>query len=540
MSDPTSPSAFGAESLDETTSTALSELAEADVPRRIGNRDFTVWSHDPDEISNRLGWLSVAHEMRTGLEEIRVFWRDRIAEGVRDVVLVGMGGSSLAPEVFRQTFGSAPGHPRLHVLDSTSPAWIRRVTASVDPARLHLLVASKSGSTIEVRTVAAHFLELLGPHGGAACATAITDPGTGLAQRAEAEGFRHAFLNPPDIGGRFSALSRFGLVPAGALGMDLDRFLDSADVMAARCGPDVPAAENPGARLGAFLGGHARTGRDKLGLLASPSIASFGLWVEQLLAESTGKDAVGILPVTDEPPVATDRLGPDRMFAVLRVEGDDNARLDERARELVDAGFPVFRCDLSDAYDLGAEIYRWEFATAVAGRLLEIHPFDQPDVQLAKSRTQSILETFQRGETPPAPEVGDALEALQELHPGDAAMLMVYGDVDESLQAALRDLRAAIQTRWGVPTTVGVGPRFLHSTGQLHKGGPNRGVFVQLVLDEESLPIPGEGDLDFARLIRAQADGDYGALLERERRVVRMAAGEDPGATVRELADACR
>lgn len=515
------------------------EKLEADcVPRRIWERDHTVWRDDPTEITDRLGWLTVAGGMREAVSEIQEFAADLGPRGVRDVVLIGMGGSSLAPEVLRRTFGSAPGYPRLHVLDSTSPARIRRVTAAVAPDAFHVLMASKSGSTIEVRTVAAHFLALAAAAGidpPARAFTAITDPGTELDERAAAESFFRTFRNPPDIGGRFSALSCFGLVPAAVLGVDVSALLDGAIDMADACGPDVPVTSNPGAALGGLLAGAALAGRDKLGLLLGPSINSFGLWIEQLLAESFGKEGKGIVPVTDEPEVPVECLGADRMFVAVTVAGDDNVGVEARANDLTNAGHPVLHLVLSAPERLGAEMFRWEFATAVAGHLLDVQPFDQPDVQAAKAQTQTILETFARGQTPPSPESGDAEEVLGTLRPGDYVGLMVYGDPDDALNEALAKLRDAIQRIHHVPTTLGIGPRFLHSTGQLHKGGPNTGVFLQFVLEEGTLPIPGE-ELDFGRLIRAQADGDFAALLGAERRVVRVDAGADPAATVLDLA----
>lgn len=510
--------------------TTLRALVDARICRRIWDRDATVWREDPTEIDNRLGWLTI-DEMRASVGRIRSFAAGLADRGVRDVVLLGMGGSSLAPEVFWRTFGAAAGAPRLHVLDSTSPDWIRRVTASLRPGTFHILVASKSGSTIEVRTLAAHFLEFARESGvtpPGQCVTAITDPGTGLDERATREQFHHTFRNDPDIGGRFSALSFFGMVPAGILGIDVGELLNRAAVTMAAAGPDVDAAENPGARLGAFLADNAARGRDKLGLLLSPSIDSFGLWIEQLLAESTGKDGRGILPVTDEPPVEAEALGPDRCFALLTVDGADNGAVAGRADALAAAGHPVFRMTIPDPLSLGAEMFRWEFATAVAGHCLGVQPFDQPDVQAAKTQTQAILDAFESGDRRPGPETGDLAAALATLKPGGYVAVMVYGDPSEKLLEGIAAWRSNVQRQFRVPTTFGVGPRFLHSTGQFHKGGPAGGVFVQVVLDEAALPIPGER-IDFAQLLRAQADGDYAALAARGRVVVRVAAGSLAG-----------
>ncbi|MBZ0266531.1 glucose-6-phosphate isomerase, partial [bacterium] len=483
---------------------AMDDLERGGVPGRIWAGDHTVWRDDPTEINNRLGWLGVPAEMRGALGEIRSFTKGLQERGVRDVVLIGMGGSSLAPEVLRQTFGSADGHPRLHVVDSTSPAWIRRVTSQLDPATFHGLVASKSGSTIEVRTLLAHFLEVargggIDPPG--ASFTAITDPGTGLDERATAEHFHATFRNRPDIGGRFSALSHFGLVPAGVLGVNVEALLSGAERMAEACGKDVPVKGNPGAVLGSFLGAAALAGRDKLGLLLSGSVSSFALWIEQLLAESTGKEGRGILPVADEPAIDPHAMGKDRVFVSVRVDGDDNTALDARAAALAQAGHPVMGLRMANREALGGEMFRWEFATAIAGHLLGIHPFDQPDVQSAKTRTQEILAAAGRGEMPASPASERPGPALATLGEGGYAAIHVYGDPDEALMKAIAEWRAAIQQRYRVPTTLGIGPRFLHSTGQLHKGGAPGGVFLQIVLEEGELPIPGE-PLGFGQLIR--------------------------------------
>jgi glucose-6-phosphate isomerase/transaldolase/glucose-6-phosphate isomerase len=515
---------------------ALRALDEAAVGARIRARDHTVWRADPREITDRLGWLDVASAMRRDAPGLRQWADGLVEEGVRDVVLLGMGGSSLAPEVFRRTFPRGPGRPRLHVLDSTSPAWIRRVSDAVDPRRVHVLVASKSGTTIEVETLFAHFRERVRavlPSGWADRFSAITDPGTSLARQGAVERFRAVWTNPADIGGRFSALSRFGLVPAACLGLDLDRLLASAEEMSAACGADVPAARNPGAVLGAVLAQGVRDGRDKMTLLASPSLAAFGLWVEQLLAESTGKDGTGIVPVVDEPEVPVS-AGVDRVFVALaRARGEDPA-LEDRAERVRIAGHPLLRLETGDLHGLGGEMFRWEMATAVAGHLLGVHPFDQPDVQSAKTRTAEILRGLGEGRPPASLDPGDARTLLAGLRPPAWAAIMVYGDPDEELLAALAALRRAIAGSRGAATTLGLGPRFLHSTGQLHKGGPDSGTFVQILLDEPALPIPGRG-FDFRELLAAQADGDLAALRERGRHVARLAPEPGPAAAVREL-----
>ena len=504
------------------SSEALRRAGAEKVASRLWQRDFTLWSPDPAEISDRLGWLTVADTMRDRAAEIQEYGRSLVADGVRDVVLLGMGGSSLAPEVFRQTFGSAGGFPALHVLDTTSPAWIRRVTSGLDGRTLHALVASKSGGTIEVRTLFAHFEQFVRDSGvdpAGASFTAITDPGTSLENLARERGFRRCFTNPPDIGGRYSALSYFGLVPASVLGLPILEMVDAGRAMMEPCRDASPA--NPGLALGVLLGAAARNGRDKLTLLTSPAISSFGLWIEQLVAESTGKRGVGIVPVAGEPDVPVGRLGGDRLFVATRVAGDDTAALDRRVADLIAAGQPVFRIDVPSAASLPAEMFRWEFATAIAGHVLGIHPFDQPDVQAAKTQASRILESLSRGDPPPAIEPIPVRDVLDLVRVGDYVGLMLYGDPTSELVDALDALRAAIQRRHGVATTLGVGPRFLHSTGQLHKGGAENGVFLQIVLEEDDVAIPGEA-FGFRELMEAQAAGDLAALRDAGRRAARV------------------
>jgi glucose-6-phosphate isomerase/transaldolase/glucose-6-phosphate isomerase len=521
----TAPSLRDDGSVARGTEKTLSVLQSADIVARIFRRDHTVWLDDPREIADRLGWLDVADGMRAELPAIREFAAALPAEGVEDVVLLGMGGSSLAPEVFRRTFGRAPGCPRLHVLDTTSPSWIRRVTASIRPDRFHALVASKSGSTIEVQALLAHFEAFAAGAPGGSRFTAITDPGTGLEAQAREKRFRRVFLAPPTVGGRYSALSFFGLVPAAVLGVDVAALLERAIAMEAACAPAVPIAANPAARLGALLGSAAEAGRDKLGLLLSPGIESFGLWVEQLVAESTGKDGKGIVPIVDEPAFPAARCGGDRVFVATRLAGDDNATLDARCAELAAAGQPVLTIEVPDRAALGAEMFRWELATAIAGHLLGVHPFDQPDVQATKARTTEILDALSRGAPAVEPDAGDAAALVARVREGDFVGIMVYGDPDAGIDEAVRELRLALATSRRVATTYGVGPRFLHSTGQLHKGGSPRCAFLQLVLPERTLPIPGL-PFGFGELLAAQASADLLALRAAGRRAARVAPAE--------------
>ena len=519
----------------------LAQLDRQGVVARMWDRDHTVWKPDSKEISNRLGWLTVSGTMRDQVPSLRSFADGVRAEGYRNVVLLGMGGSSLGPEVLRRTFGSADGYPELTVLDSTLPRVIRGVESAIDPARTLFLISSKSGNTIEPMSFYKHFRNLLDRELGREKAgrgfVAITDPGTSLEVLAGQHGFRHVFANPPDIGGRYSVLSYFGLVPAALLGIDLERLLGRADGMGARCGRSVSAGDNPGARLGAAIGAMAASGRDKLTLVASPRVAGFGLWVEQLLAESTGKDDRGIVPVAGEPLSEPDRYGHDRLFVHLRLEGDDNQAADASLDAIKSSGHPVLRLDLGDPYDLGAEFFRWEFATAVAGAVLGINPFDQPDVQGAKDMTDRMMEHHRETGRLPAVDASDDLGSLLEgAAPGDYLAVMAYLPEGSAVQEALDGLRRRVVDRYGIATTMGYGPRFLHSTGQLHKGGPNTALCLQLGTDPgDDLAVPGEA-YTFGVLAGSQALGDLQALQAAGRRVARVSLGDDPAGDIQKLA----
>ncbi len=519
---------------------ALAGLARQDVVGRIWRGDHTVWSEDPTEITDRLGWLTSADNMRDEIGSLTQFATDVKTEGYRHVVLLGMGGSSLGPEVLRQTFGSADGYPELIVLDSTAPESVQAVADAIDPARTLFLVSSKSGSTIEPNAFYGYFRQLVeqerGPDNAGRNFVAITDAGTVLDALGQREGFRQVFGNQPDIGGRYSVLSHFGLTPAALIGIDLSELLDRADSMRDSSGADVPVADNPGAWLGAVIGTLSLKGRDKLTVLTSPSLSSFGLWAEQLIAESLGKQGRGIVPIAGEPIVGVESYGDDRVFAYLWVEGDENNRVDELTGSLANAGYPVIRLDLKDRYDLAAEFFRWEFATAVAGSIIGVTPFDQPNVQAAKDATDSVLETVkQTGSLPESSETQSFIEIMESLAPGDYVAIMTYVTQAPELDLALDGLRTAIVERYGVATTLGYGPRFLHSTGQLHKGGPNSGVFVQLTSDHTpDTQVPGM-TLTFGVLVDAQALGDLLALQAAKRRTVRIDAGDSAAGAVRGL-----
>ena len=521
---------------------ALSGLEERQVISRIWSGDHTVWKPDPAEIADRLGWLTVTDFMREQIPALKAFADEVRDAGFRHLVLLGMGGSSLGPEVLRQTFGSAPGYPELIVLDSTVPAWVRSVATAVDPAHTLFLVSSKSGSTTEPNMFYAYFRDLVeqavGQEGVGRHFAAVTDSGSSLEKLGAEQGFRRVFLNPSDLGGRYSVLSYFGLVPAALIGLDISLLLDRADGMRDGAMPSVPVHENAGAWLGVVMGVLAQTGRDKLTLVTSPSISSFGLWVEQLIAESTGKEGLGIVPVAGEPMGPPDRYGSDRLFVYLRLDGDANDEPDEAVVAIESSGQPVVRLDLRDKYDVGAEFFRWEFATAVAGSILGTNPFDQPNVQAAKDMTESVLGQYESsGELPAMEEPGSLKELLAEGGPGDYLAIMAYIPQTPEVDFALDKLRREVNERHGIATTTGYGPRFLHSTGQLHKGGPESGLFLQLTAEHaEDLAIPN-APFTFGVLADAQAVGDLRALRGSNRRAVRAGLGSNPAAGISKLVD---
>ena len=514
----------------------LEGLRDLDAIGRIWRGDHTLWKPSPDEITNRLGWLSLPGEMRSEAPALAGFSDEAQRNGYAHVVLLGMGGSSLGPEMLRQAFGSTPGRPELIVLDSTVPGWVRAVADRIDPSRTLFLVSSKSGTTIEPNVLYSYFRDVVdgavGRDGAGANFAAVTDPGTALEELGSREGFRQVFHGNPEVGGRYSILSNFGLVPAALTGIDVERMLDRAAGMREACLGADPGG-NPGAALGAAIGRLALEGRDKLTIFASPSIAGFGLWVEQLVAESLGKEGRGVVPVAGESPLGPDAYGVDRLFVHLRLEGEDNSSVDEALELLCRSGHPVVRLDLDDLYDLAAEVFRWEFAIAIAGAVLEVNPFDQPNVQAAKDMTDSVLAEFEgSGSLPDAPQTMPAAELLSLIRPGDYVAIMAYAHQAPELDAAVDDLRRALMTRFGVATTMGYGPRFLHSTGQLHKGGPHSGLFLQLVEDVgEDVEIPGQ-PYSFGVLAAAQALGDLRALEASGRRVSRLDSDEGCAAAV--------
>ena len=528
-----------------TVNPALEALHQAQAIDRLWAKDHRLWKQDPKEITDRLGWLTVQDQMRQQLEQLQQCVVAAKNMKIKDVVLLGMGGSSLGPEVFRTVFGAQKGAPRLWVLDSTVPGWVRQVTKAISPSRTLFLVASKSGGTIEVMSLFAHFWKLVtkakGNHGGKQF-VAITDPGTGLEKMAREYGFGEIFTNPADIGGRYSVLSLFGLVPAALLGLDIAKLLDRAAGMAERCRQQHNIAENPGAYLGAAMGSLAKTGRDKVTVIASPTLSTFGLWVEQLLAESTGKEGTGLIPIAQEPVLKPAAYGTDRFFVYLKLKGDKNHGLDQAVHALVKAKQPVLQFDLRDRYDVAAEFFRWECATAIAGHLLGIHPFDQPNVQESKDNTNRVLDTFQTTGRLPEQASSQPKDSAQELapllQPGTYVSILGYTTPSRPLEAAIGRLRRALMSKHRVATTFGYGPRYLHSTGQLHKGGPTTGVFLELV-DRMTPDVPISGKpFSFGTLAKAQATGDIESLRAHHRHALRVQLGSNQAATVTAIATA--
>jgi glucose-6-phosphate isomerase len=504
-------------------------LLDDKVVERIWKRDPSTWraapgSADERSIQTRLGWLDIGETMPQHLPRLEAL-RDEIRdEGIDAVYLLGMGGSSLCAEVLRSVFGRAEGYPELTVLDTTDELTLTNAAARMTPERTLFIVASKSGGTVEVASMERYFWQVMSSAIGGNAGRhfiAVTDPGTALEELAGSRGYRATFANPADIGGRFSALSLFGLVPAALIGAPVEALLSGGTVMAEGCQQHNHA--NAGLELGAFMGAAGIDGRDKLTIALAPSFASLGLWIEQLVAESTGKHGKGLLPVVDEPLGRPDEYGNDRAFVSIASESD--AADDEKLRALEEAGFPVLR--LSIRHDgLGAEFFRWEFATAVAGAALGINPFDEPNVSEAKEKTKALLADYAaRGtfdDTPAPASAALAREAVQAIRPGDYVAFLSYLPGESRVEETVAGIRMAIRSRTKAASTFGLGPRYLHSTGQYHKGGPNTCVAVVLTADDDTeTPIP-EAGYSFSVLKRAQALGDVQALEAHGRRVVRL------------------
>ena len=541
--------------IDKEVQDALEDWRRDGKIRRLWAGNASLWT-GTDE-AKWTGWLNVA-ERQSAAAELADFAVDVKRAGFRDVLLLGMGGSSLGPEVLADTFGDKPGYPTLRVLNSTDPAQIRRVEARVDLAHTLFIVSSKSGTTLEPNIFKQYFFErakaAIGASEAARHFVAITDPGSSLEKVARNERFRAVFHGLPSVGGRYSVLSNFGMVPAAAIGVAPRGFLESAAEMARSCAPSAPPVENPGVILGAILGVCQRRGRDKATVITSRGIADFGAWLEQLLAESTGKLGKGIVPVDAEPLGPPSVYGDDRVFAYLRLAADEDGKQEQAIAALEEAGHPVVRITVSDTMQLGQEFFRWEMATAVAGSVIGVNPFDQPDVEASKVKTRDLTATYEktgalpdekpflcgagfklfadpRNEAELAPKATSLTAALKahfaRIGTGDYAALLAYIERNPAHIEAMRGLRRMIRDRTRAATCVGFGPRFLHSTGQAYKGGPNTGVFLQITCDDaEDLPVPGQR-FTFGVVKAAQARGDFEVLAERGRRALRVHVSGD-------------
>ncbi|MGB9075169.1 MAG: bifunctional transaldolase/phosoglucose isomerase [Terriglobales bacterium] len=527
--------------------------------RRLWQRDASLWTSEDE--SNWLGWLGITGEQLGHIGQLKALADEIKNAGFRDILLLGMGGSSLCPEVLAVTFGHVQGFPRLHVLDSTDPAQIKHIEEKIDLARTLFIVSSKSGSTLEPNIYKQYFFERVRQTVGADKAgshfVAITDPGSKMQLVAERDRFRHIFYGLPSIGGRYSALSNFGMVPAAAMGLDTGKFLSRTKEMVEACAASVPVSENPGVMLGLILGTAAKLRRDKVTLITSPGIADLGAWLEQLIAESTGKMGKGIIPVDREELGPPEVYGSDRIFAYIRLETAPDAAQDAKVAALENAGHPVVRIAMRDTYSLGQEFFRWEIATAVAGSVIGINAFNQPDVEASKVETRKLTSEYERNGSLPAEKplledagiqvftdeknaadlakaagsgrsLKDYMRAhLARLGAGDYFAVLAYVEMNAEHESLLQGLRMTVRDRKRVATCLGFGPRFLHSTGQGYKGGPNTGVFLQITCDDaQDLPVPGQ-KYTFGVVKAAQARGDFQVLLERSRRALRLHLGSD-------------
>jgi len=558
--------------LDQAVKQELNDWTSGGKMRRLWAHDATLWTGNDE--AKWLGWLGVTEDQIAHANQLTDVAKDVQTEGFTHALLLGMGGSSLCPEVLSKTFGKTPGFPELHVLDSTDPAQIKAIESKIDIKKTLFIVSSKSGSTPEPNVFKQYFFERAKQASGAEQTgkqfIAITDPGSKMQAVAEADKFRHIFYGVPSIGGRYSALSDFGLVPAAVMGVDVTKFLDRTEEMVHACAPSVPANENPGAVLGVILGVLAKNGRDKVTLIASPGIRDLGAWLEQLLAESTGKHGKGLIPVDREEIGAPEVYGNDRVFAYVRLESSPNAQQDAKVAALERAGQPVVRISVRDAYDLGQSFFRWEIATAVAGAIIGINAFNQPDVEASKIATKNLTEQYEKaGSLPPEQPffeekgiklftddknaaalnqivgAGKSLVTylrahLGRLKAGDYFATLAFIPMNDDNENSLQAMRHALRDKKRVATCLGFGPRFLHSTGQAYKGGPNTGVFLQITCDDAAdIPVPGQ-KYTFGVVKAAQARGDFQVLTERNRRALGVHLGPDVSAGLSKLAQAVR
>jgi transaldolase/glucose-6-phosphate isomerase len=540
--------------------------------KRLWARDASLWTNTDE--ANWLGWLTIADDEIAHSRDFKQIADEIRQTGFTHAVLLGMGGSSLCVEVLKLTYGKIEGYPEFLVLDSTDPAQIRTVANKLDIAKTIFIVSSKSGSTLEPNIFKQYFYDevkkAVGTEAPGKRFIAITDPGSNMQKVAETDGFRHIYFGIPSIGGRYSALSNFGMIPAAIQGLDVPRFLDRVEEMVHACASVVPADQNPGAILGAILGTLQRNGRDKVTIFASPGISDLGAWLEQLLAESTGKQGTGLIPIDREQIGAPEVYGSDRIFAYLRLQSAPDAKQDEAVATLEKAGQPVVRIAVPDIYELGQEFFRWEIATAVAGSIIGINPFNQPDVEAAKIATKNLTSEYEKKGSLPAEHPffegsgvklytddknteelkkaagGDLtlsgyLRAhMNRLRAGDYFAILAYIEMNDAHQSALQSIRHTIRDKKRVATCAEFGPRFQHSTGQAYKGGPNTGVFLQITCDDAAdIPVPGQ-KYTFGIVKAAQARGDFQVLADRDRRALRIHLGADVAAGLRTLSSAVR
>ena len=546
------------ESLASSVKSTIADWQSKGKVKKLWDRDASLWTGDDE--SKWLGWLDIVEEQKAQHDQLDKLAKEVRARGFDHILLLGMGGSSLCPEVLRMTFGHIPQFPTLHVLDSTDPAQVKAFEHQIDIPKTLFIVSSKSGSTLEPNIFKQYFFErtkqVVGSEKVGSHFIAITDPGSKMQQVAEHDKFLHIFFGRPSIGGRYSALSNFGMVPAAAMGLDTKKFLDRADEMVRASGADASVEENSGVVLGIILGSAAVAGRDKVTIVTSHGIADLGAWLEQLLAESTGKIGKGIIPVDREHLSSPDAYGNDRVFVYLRLENEADTDQDAKVTALEKAGQPVVRITMADIYDLGAEFFRWEIATAVAGSIIGINAFNQPDVEASKVATRALTTEYEtKGSLPAempiledsgirlftdeknAAELAKAagektlagyLKAhLSRIHAGDYFAVLGYIQMNAEHEQSLQAVRHAVRDKKHVATCLGFGPRFLHSTGQAYKGGPNSGVFLQITCDDAvELPVPGQ-KYTFGVVKAAQARGDFQVLAERGRRALRVHLGKD-------------
>jgi transaldolase / glucose-6-phosphate isomerase len=546
----------------------MNDWRAAGKVRRLWQRDASLWTGSDE--AQWLGWLDIAEKQLDKKAEFTQLGEEIRKEGFTDILLLGMGGSSLCPEVLAKTFGHINGSPKLHVLDSTDPAQVKAFEDQVDLAKTLFIVSSKSGSTLEPNIFKQYFFErtkqVVGADKAGSRWIAVTDPGSKLEKEAQADKFRYIFHGVPSIGGRYSALSNFGIVPAAVMGLDTTKFLDRTEEMVQACAAAVPVENNPGVMLGIILGTAAKAGRDKITIITSPAIYDLGAWLEQLIAESTGKEGHGIIPVDREHLTSPDTYGNDRVFAYLRFESQPDSDQDAKVAALEKAGQPVIRIAVNDVYDLGQEFFRWEIATAVAGSIIGINAFNQPDVEASKVETRKLTSEYEKSGSLPSEKplfeqngiklftdpknaaalgtgksLADYLRAhLGRIKPGDYFAVLGYIQMNEEHETELQRMRHAVRDSRRVATCLGFGPRFLHSTGQAYKGGPNSGVFLQITCDDAvSLPVPGQ-KYTFGVVKAAQARGDFQVLAERGRRALRVHLGKDVNAGLTQLEEAVR